>query len=594
MESKFSRQPKGGTSSSKTSKAALYTRVSTHYQIDKDSLPFQRQELINYCKFALNIEDYVVFEDAGYSGKNTDRPSYQDMMSRICAGEFTHLMVWKIDRISRNLLDFAKMYEELKKYKCTFVSKNEQFDTSSAMGEAMLKIILIFAELERKLTGERVTSIMYSRAEKGLWNGAPIPIGYKWNDEIKYPVIDEEQAVVVRYIYDKYQEINSAYQLAHHLNEISTPTKRGGRWTSKTVSDVIRNPFYKGTYRYNYKSNTGTLKPLAEQIIHEDNHEAIISKEQWERCNHVMDLNGGTRNVAYLRSNIKYVHIFSIILKCGYCGATMGGGLDAKRADGFQPSKYYCVSHNTVRGCPNKMVTDVTLGPFIFNYIHNFVTATQKPKRGMTIKSLEKLLLFGPEFSFVAGIEAEGLEQAFNSIVCGKSGNAPMDAVGDDAIIPASEIDVLTRDKAKYERALERLNSLYLYSDESMAEKDYLLKKREFMTFLDDIDNKLHQLHNKRATGTVSVDFAYNATYFYLANHLNRKRHIAYREMVSTLQPEILKEFINSIIEKIIVKDGLVTSITFANGLTHNFIYKQGTSRKPPSHGPDGKFRESK
>lgn len=161
-----------------TKKAALYIRVSTHYQIDKDSLPFQRNELINYAKYALGIDDYAIFEDAGYSGKNTDRPAYQDMMRRIRAKEFSHLCVWKIDRISRNLLDFAAMYEELKKFNCTFVSKNEQFDTSSAIGEAMLRIILVFAELERKLTAERVTSIMYSRANKGLWNGAPIPLGY--------------------------------------------------------------------------------------------------------------------------------------------------------------------------------------------------------------------------------------------------------------------------------------------------------------------------------------------------------------------------------------------------------------------------------
>ena len=122
-------------------KAALYVRVSTLYQIDKDSLPFQKQELENYCKYALNIDDVEIFEDAGYSGKNTDRPAYQRMMARIRRGEFTHVCVWKIDRISRNLLDFAGMYEELKKHRVTFVSKNEQFDTSSAMGEAMLKII---------------------------------------------------------------------------------------------------------------------------------------------------------------------------------------------------------------------------------------------------------------------------------------------------------------------------------------------------------------------------------------------------------------------------------------------------------------------
>ena len=156
-------------------KAALYVRVSTNYQIDRDSLPMQRQELITYAQLMFGINDYVVFEDAGYSGKNTDRPEFQNMMHRIRAGEFTHLLCWKIDRISRNLLDFASMYQELKDLGVTFVSKNEQFDTSTAIGEAMLKIILVFAELERNMTSERVTATMLSRAQNGLWNGGRVP-----------------------------------------------------------------------------------------------------------------------------------------------------------------------------------------------------------------------------------------------------------------------------------------------------------------------------------------------------------------------------------------------------------------------------------
>lgn len=159
-------------------KAALYVRVSTRYQVDKDSLPFQRKKLKEYCKF-LGLEDHVIFEDDGYSAKNTERPHFQEMMSRVRSGEFSHLIVWKVDRVSRNLLDFAAMYQELKDHKVTFISMNEQFDTSTAIGEAMLKIILIFAELERNMTSERVTGIMLDRAEQGLWNGARMPVGYR-------------------------------------------------------------------------------------------------------------------------------------------------------------------------------------------------------------------------------------------------------------------------------------------------------------------------------------------------------------------------------------------------------------------------------
>lgn len=107
------------------------------------------------------------------------------MMGRIRKGEFTHVLVWKIDRVSRNLLDFAEMYEELRSLRVTFVSKNEQFDTSTAIGEAMLKIILVFAELERNMTSERVTATMISRANSGQWNGGRIPFGYSYDPKEK-------------------------------------------------------------------------------------------------------------------------------------------------------------------------------------------------------------------------------------------------------------------------------------------------------------------------------------------------------------------------------------------------------------------------
>lgn len=123
-----------GSGSETPIRVAIYVRVSTVYQIDKDSLPMMKQDLTSYCKYILNTDDFVIFEDAGYSGKNTDRPAYQKMMSQIRQGLFTHLLVWKIDRISRNLLDFANMYAELKDLGVTFVSKNEQFDTSTAIG----------------------------------------------------------------------------------------------------------------------------------------------------------------------------------------------------------------------------------------------------------------------------------------------------------------------------------------------------------------------------------------------------------------------------------------------------------------------------
>ena len=206
-------------------KAAIYCRVSTLHQVDKDSLPMQRQDMINYAKYVLSIEDYEVFEDAGYSGKNTDRPAFQEMMERIERGEFSHVLVWKIDRISRNLLDFATMYARCKKLGVTFVSKNEQFDTSTAMGEAMLKIILVFAELERNMTSERVSSTMNARAAEGKWNGGRVPFAYSYDRETDSFSIRDDEARVALELKDIYLRTRSLTYTARTLNEAGRRTR---------------------------------------------------------------------------------------------------------------------------------------------------------------------------------------------------------------------------------------------------------------------------------------------------------------------------------------------------------------------------------
>lgn len=175
---------------------AIYVRVSTGYQVDKDSLPFQKKELKAYCKHILHVDmsRVEIFEDAGRSGKNTKRPAYERMMQKVRAGLVSHVLVYKIDRISRNLVDFSLMYDDFKYNRVTFVSLNEQFDTSSAIGEAVLKIILVFAELERKLTSERVKDIMIGRANEGKWNGARVPYGWDWDSSAGWPVHSEKEA----------------------------------------------------------------------------------------------------------------------------------------------------------------------------------------------------------------------------------------------------------------------------------------------------------------------------------------------------------------------------------------------------------------
>lgn len=226
-----------------TKKAAIYIRVSTRWQKDGDSLPMQREVLEKYVRYALGIEDFVIFEDAGYSGKNTDRPAYQNMMARVREGEFTHIIVLKLDRISRNLLDFAGMYAELKQLGVIFISKNEQFDTSTAMGEAMLKIILVFAELERNMTSERVSSTMINRAQNGQWNGGKVPFGYRYDKTTSEFSVDPDEARAVLLIFDKYEEFRSLLKVAAYLNDKGFLPRSGIPWNPTTVSIILKSPF---------------------------------------------------------------------------------------------------------------------------------------------------------------------------------------------------------------------------------------------------------------------------------------------------------------------------------------------------------------
>ena len=551
-------------------KAALYVRVSTSHQIDKDSLPFQKKELINYAKYALDIEHYEIFEDAGYSGKDTNRPKFQEMMTRIRGGEFTHLLVWKIDRVSRNLLDFTSMYEELKEYNITFISKNDQFDTSSAMGEAMLKIVLVFAELERKITAERVYSIMLSRAEKGKWNGANVPLGYQWDEKSKFPIPHLEESKTVQMIFNLYEKYASATQVSNELFNQDIETKRGGLWTNKTVVDIIRNPFYKGTYRYNYRKGArGKIKKEAEWIIIDDNHDAIIDKDLWQRCNDVMDRNA-ERNSAMHRKNT-HVHIFGTLIKCGECGSYFLSGLDRARTDGYRPSRYRCRNRAHKHGCNAKIVSDITLGPFVFNYIANILKAYKAIDTINTPNDLEKILLSGQEFKSIKCIDS-GLNELFNVLKYAKTENIILSLSDKPKEAPSIRNQQnLQNQKNKFNRALERLENLYLFDDDAMSEKDYILKKNKIISALNDIEKKIKVISLSDHGHKHNLDIIKKSATFLLTSELTDKNSIDFREMIATIEIQLAKDFIASIIESICVTDGQISSIMFKNGLTHQF-----------------------
>ena len=567
-------------SSIEDKRVAIYIRVSTHWQVDKDSLPVQRSELINYSKFVLGIHDYVVFEDAGYSAKNTDRPAYQQMIARVRTGEFSHVLVWKLDRISRNLLDFAAMYAELKRIGVVFISKNEQFDTSSAMGEAMLKIILVFAELERQMTSERVSAVMLSRAGNGQWNGGKVPFGYSYSKENEEFKINEDEAEIVRRIYSSYIEERSLLSVSKSLNADGILTREKHIWSPVSVSIILKSPFYIGVYRYNYRDESKgkhdwTFKDEDEWILIEGHHPPIISAETYDKVKEILADNQRLVLEHHVPRNSKNTNIFSGLLTCSICGSIMVASPGKTRKDGYSPSSYNCPSRRKIDKCTNKYVSDKTLGPFFLNYISNIIKASNSFGKSTTPETLEKKLLRGPYFKDIDHIEYAGLMELYEHLQSGFSDHpfAPPQSIEST---DTKERDLLIAQKHQKERALSRLKSIYLYSEDSMSESEYYIDRKRIQDDLDNTNKRLSEIDASIASNSPLSDdeFMDKASYFLITQGLQDKRTVDFGNFMKTVSPKILKIFVQNVVKNFCIKDGLIESITFKNGISHQFIYK--------------------
>ena len=563
---------------------AIYVRVSTGYQVDKDSLPFQKKELKAYCKHILHIDmsRVEIFEDAGRSGKNTKRPAYERMMQKVRAGLVSHVLVYKIDRISRNLVDFSLMYDDFKYNRVTFVSLNEQFDTSSAIGEAVLKIILVFAELERKLTSERVKDIMIGRANEGKWNGARVPYGWDWDSSAGWPVHSKKEAPFARAMYEMYLEVKSTGKIRDYNNAHKIPTKRGGEWTSKTVGDFLRNPMNKGDYRYNYRESArGRKKPADEIVYLEGIFEPLVDPEIWEKVNKIMDINRDQRNIGGSHPIEKNCNVFAGLIQCGSCGSGyLVGKKDKRRKNGFTPSLYYCGAKTRAIHCQNLNVSDVKIGPFVINYISAMVRVSNERRKIKSPEELEEMLLSDKAvFADIMGLSSDSLNTTFE-LLTGKSaaGGAlwRADLVDrEGAAADPAEIENLKDQIRKYERAKERLEDAYYFSDDGMSEKEYLEKKNRFDSMRVSAENKLKELTETHiASGVDESSFMKSASAFLLTHKIRAGSHIVYSDLAGIVEEESIKEFFNLVLDHIVVKDRHVTEIVFANGLSHKFIYR--------------------
>lgn len=228
---------------------AVYARQSLD---KKDSISIESQ--IDLCKQNCNHGgQFLVFQDKGFSGKNTERPGFQSMMDAVREGKIEKIVVYKLDRLSRNIGDFANLWTELDHYHVQFASVRESFDTSTPMGKAMVFIILTFAQLERETTALRVRDNYYIRIKSGSWPGGPAPYGFdntKMVDEDGKSVpslhSNDRMEVVKRIFYEYAEPESSLGSIAKQLTQegIQSPKRKGNSWDNITVARILHNPVY--------------------------------------------------------------------------------------------------------------------------------------------------------------------------------------------------------------------------------------------------------------------------------------------------------------------------------------------------------------
>src|SRR5256714_45859 len=234
----------------KAVRCAIYTRVSTDQGLDQDfnSLDAQYEASQAYIRSQAHAGWTLVrgkYDDGGFSGGDIDRPALQRLLEDVRAGRVDVIVVYKVDRLTRSLADFAKLVELFDKHNVSFVSVTQQFNTTTSMGRLTLNVLLSFAQFEREVTSERIRDKIAASKRKGLWVGGMVPLGYDTKD--RKISINEPEAEVVRTIFRRYLKLGSINLLVADLRKSGLVTKLRTLNTGKTIGGI---PFERGMLAY--------------------------------------------------------------------------------------------------------------------------------------------------------------------------------------------------------------------------------------------------------------------------------------------------------------------------------------------------------
>lgn len=262
----------------KRSRCAIYTRKSSEEGLDMEfnSLDAQREACEAYVA-SQRSEGWAAirerYDDGGFSGGTLERPALKQLLSDIEAGLIDVIVVYKIDRLSRSLMDFAKLVEVFDRNNVTFVSVTQSFNTTTSMGRLTLNILLSFAQFEREVIGERIRDKFAASRKRGMWMGGFVPMGYDVKD--RKLVVNEAEAQTVRMIFERFAALGSASTLARALLAERVHNKRGKQIDKGFIYKLINNRVYLGEAVHKGSSYPGE-------------HEAIISQELWDSVHAIL------------------------------------------------------------------------------------------------------------------------------------------------------------------------------------------------------------------------------------------------------------------------------------------------------------------
>ena len=291
-------------------RCAIYTRKSVEEGLDQEfnSLDAQREAGEAYIA-SQKANGWVClptrYDDGGYSGGNMKRPALQQLLADCEAGLVDIIVVYKIDRLSRSICDFADLSKKFDEWGTQFVAVTQEINTATSAGRMMLNILITFAQYEREVITERVRDKMAASRKKGKWVGGSVPMGYRV--ENKKLVVEPEEARVIQRIFQRFIEIQSPTLIAQELNKDGIRTKQGKAWDKPHIYRILSNHTYIGQVKY-------------KGSICEGEQNAIVELDVWNRTREILALN---EPVPRQTKRMETIAPLKGILRCGHCDCAM-------------------------------------------------------------------------------------------------------------------------------------------------------------------------------------------------------------------------------------------------------------------------------